>query len=81
MNQRFARGAARLLELDEEPVRQSEDHRPDSQGDGEREQRAQHRLTPARPGELYKACMFSLLAVVQLAWLAALTYGIFVLVH
>jgi hypothetical protein len=81
MNQRFARGAARLLELDEEPVRQSEDHRPDAQGDRQREQGAQHRLTPARPGGLYKACMFSLLAGVQLAWLAVLSYGVFVLVH
>lgn len=81
MNERLARGAARVLELDEEPEGQGDDHRPDTEGHGEREQRAEHRLSPARPGELYKAGMFSLLAAVQLAWLAAIGYGVFVLVH
>jgi hypothetical protein len=81
MNERLARGAARVLELDEEPVRQGDDHRPDTERDGEGEQRAEHRLTPTRPGELYKAGMFSLLAAVQLAWLIAIGYGIFILVH
>ena len=81
MNERLARSAARVLELDEEPVRESEDRQPDADGDAQRKQGAQHRLTPARPGELYKAGMYSLLAVVQLACFEAIGYGIFELVH
>lgn len=81
MNERVARGAARVLELGEEPVRESGHRRPDAEGEAERKERAEQRLAPARPGELYKAGMFSLLATVQLAWLAAIAYGIFVLVH
>jgi hypothetical protein len=81
MNERLARSAARVLELDEEPVREDEDGHPERQRKGEHAQRAQHRLSPARPGELYKVCMFSLLAVAQLAWLAAIAYGIFVVAN
>ena len=81
MNERVARSAARVAELDQDPVREGDDPSPDAEGDAERKQRADHRPSPARPGELYRATMFSLLAAVQLAWLAAIAYGIFILVH
>jgi hypothetical protein len=81
MNERIARGAARVAELDDQPVDEAEDRRPHAERDAESKQRPQHGLAPARPGELYKAGMFSLLAAVQLAWLAAIAYGIFLVLH
>jgi hypothetical protein len=81
MNEQIARRAGRPAELDRELVRQTEDRGPHAEGDAEGKDRTQGRISLSRPRELYKAGMFSLLAAVQLAWLAAIVYGIVILMH
>jgi hypothetical protein len=80
MQEQIARGAARVAEL-EELVHQADNRRPHADGNAESKQNPRDGLPSARPGELYKAGIFSLLATVQVAWLVAIAYGILILVR
>jgi hypothetical protein len=81
MSDEIAVGAAPFADLEEELVREAGNRRPDGERHTERKERTHDRAPSARPGELYKAGMFGLLAAVQLAWFAAIGYVIFAVVR